>query len=190
MKNKPIDVNLLRSRGAIINLKGREFCTYKGLLWVSWEHGLQELTVDLIRYDADRNLAISRATAKGSRGGPFTDIGDASPKNVGRAMVDAVIRMSSTRAKARVLRDYTGIGITCWEELPGEMTGSSSSPKPAAFQAISDERYKKFAQKIGGSVRLVTLCSSKGWPGPSDWTEKQLLNFIGLYDRGELVIDV
>ena len=104
-------------------------------------------------------------------------------------MVDAVIRLASTRSKARALRDYTGIGITCFEELPGEMTGSSS-PKPPPFQAVSDERYKKFAQKIGGSVRLVTLCSSKGWPGPSEWTEKQLLNFIGLYDRGELVIDV
>ena len=188
MKNKPIDVNLLRSKNAIINLKGREYCTYKGLLWVAHEHGLEELTVELISYDAESNMAICRATAKGSRC-ICSDIGDASPKNVGRAMVDAVIRMSSTRAKARCLRDYTGIGITCWEELPGEAS-SSSSPKPPPFQAVSDERYKKFAQKIGGSVRLVNLCSSKGWPGPSDWTEKQLLNFIGLYDRGELVIDV
>ena len=189
MKNKPIDVNLLRSKNAIINLKGREYCTYKGLLWVAHEHGLEELTVELISYDPESNMAICRATAKGSRC-ICSDIGDASPKNVGRAMVEAVIRMASTRAKARALRDYTGIGITCFEELPGEMTGSSSSPKPTAFQAVSDERYKKFAQKIGGSVRLVNLCSSKGWPGPSDWTEKQLLNFIGLYDRGELVIDV
>lgn len=47
----------------------------------------------------------------------FQDIGDASPKSVNTALVPHLIRMASTRAKARVLRDLTNVGMTAIEEL-------------------------------------------------------------------------
>ena len=46
----------------------------------------------------------------------FSDIGDADPSNVNRKIAPHIIRMASTRAKARVLRDLCNIGITCLEE--------------------------------------------------------------------------
>ena len=58
------------------------------------------------------------ATLKGTRG-EFVDVADASPQNVNRMMATCTLRMASTRAKARVLRDYLGIGICSLEELPG-----------------------------------------------------------------------
>ncbi len=117
-EKKVIDVEMMRRTGGIINLKGKSFVTYKGLLWVAHQHGLQSIQVNLVQYDQESNAAIVMATCTGSRG-TFTDYGDASPQNVGRNMVTCIIRMASTRAKARVLRDYLGIGICSLEELPG-----------------------------------------------------------------------
>ena len=107
----------MKQTGGIITLKGKDFVTYKGLLWVAHQHGLQSITTELVAYEAETNSAIVKATVSGSRC-TCTDYGDASPKNVGRAMINCIIRMASTRAKARALRDYLGIGICSLEELP------------------------------------------------------------------------
>lgn len=119
---KPIDIEQMKKTGAIINLKGSSFVTFKGLLWVAHQNGLQSLTTELISYDPETNMAIVQAVLTGTRGGDklmkFSDLGDASPKNVGKLMVSCIIRMASTRAKARVLRDFLGIGICSLEELP------------------------------------------------------------------------
>jgi hypothetical protein len=50
-------------------------------------------------------------------GEAFTEIGDANPKNVNKQIAEHVLRMAATRAKARALRDFTNIGMTCLEEL-------------------------------------------------------------------------
>ena len=117
MTKKTIDIKRMKQTGAIINLKGKEFVTYKGLLWVAHQHGLQSIKTELVAYDAEANSAIVKAIVTGDRC-TCTDFGDANPKNVGRAMVNCIIRMASTRAKARALRDYLGIGICSLEELP------------------------------------------------------------------------
>jgi hypothetical protein len=61
----------------------------------------------------------------------FSDIGDANPKNCHAMIVKHLIRMSSTRAKGRALRDMCNIGIACLEELADfdDVIGSSGAPK-------------------------------------------------------------
>jgi hypothetical protein len=119
-----IDLKLMRKRGYIIKLQGREYTTHAGLLATAHEHGLEGVWVDMVSWDADKRAAVMKATAKGERG-TYSDYGDADPTNVGKNIATACIRMASTRASSRALRLYLGVGMTTFEELPG------NSPAPA-----------------------------------------------------------
>ena len=124
-----IDLDRLRQRGDIIRLQGKEFVRYAGLLWLAHENGLAAITTALVKADYSTGLFVFSALVEGSRG-TFTGHGDASPANVGKNIRGATLRMAETRAKARALRDYTGIGMTAAEELPGP--GSAPQPEPSA----------------------------------------------------------
>jgi hypothetical protein len=132
---------LLRRAGGIIKLQGREYVTYRGLLFVAHQSGLESVDVKLINWDAESKMAIVAATVKGERGS-FSDIGDASPQNVNRMIASATIRMASTRAQARALRSYLGVGFTSLEELPGDQKSKPQpEPKPHRKPQIKDEQF-------------------------------------------------
>lgn len=135
---------LLRSSKAIISLQGREYVTYRGLLYVAHQAGLESIDVELVSWDAEARSAICRATVKGSRG-TFSDIGDASPSNTNKMIANACLRMASTRAQGRALRSYLGVGITSVEELPGD------SPKedPRDPRGFDFEAAARWAVKVG-----------------------------------------
>jgi len=116
----------LRNSGGIIRLQGKEYVTYRGLLFVAHEAGLESVDVKLLEWDAESKMAIVQATVTGERGS-FSDIGDASPQNVNRMIATATIRMASTRAQARALRSYLGVGFTSMEELPGDQKSKHQS---------------------------------------------------------------
>jgi hypothetical protein len=103
----------------IVNLHGKYFCVYEGILNAAHEKKLKRLEVQILQYPSEENNheAICQATAETAQGEIFSDIGDANPKNVNSKIVPHLIRMSSTRAKSRVLRDMTNIGIATVEEL-------------------------------------------------------------------------
>jgi hypothetical protein len=61
--------------------------------------------------------AICKAIVESSNGELFIEIADANPLNVNRMVVEHILRVAATRAKARALRDFTNIGMTCLEEL-------------------------------------------------------------------------
>lgn len=105
----------------IIKLQGKSFVTYEGLLDLAHQRGLKSLEVDIIQMpDSENNMtAICIATGT-TEDLTFQDIGDASPNSVNRALIPHLIRMASTRAKARVLRDLTNVGMTAVEELSVE----------------------------------------------------------------------
>ena len=105
----------------LINLKGKDFVTYAGLLDLAHQQGLARLEVELIQHPnvENGNEAICRAIAESSSGQVYSDLGDASPANTNKMISAHLIRMASTRAKARALRDLTNIGITALEELGG-----------------------------------------------------------------------
>ena len=114
-----IDLQDMRKKGYIIKLQGREYTTHAGLLATAHENGLEGVWVEMVSWDPDARAAVMKATAKGQRG-TYTDYGDASPSNVGKMIANACIRMAATRASSSALRLYLGVGMTCFEELPGK----------------------------------------------------------------------
>jgi len=105
----------------IKSLKEKDFVLYSGLLDLAHQKGLRSVTVDAIQFPTKENgmEAICKATTVAANGEVFVDWGDANPRNVNATIANHVLRMASTRAKARTLRDFTNIGMTCLEELGG-----------------------------------------------------------------------
>ncbi|MFU2207722.1 hypothetical protein [Solidesulfovibrio sp. C21] len=103
----------------VANLHGKDFVLYSGLLDLGHQRGLAKLEVELVQHPTKENgmEAVCKAVAMTRTGEIFVDIGDANPSNTNRAIAAHVIRMASTRAKARVLRDMNNIGMTALEEL-------------------------------------------------------------------------
>ena len=154
---------LLRDSGGIIRLQGREYVTFRGLLFVAHEAGLESIDVKLVSWDPESRNAILMATVTGQRG-TFTDIGDASPTNVNRMIANATIRMASTRAQARALRSFLGVGFTSLEELPGDR---KPEPKPqkvirpfnysaAADWAVSQGAFSSFEEALQRARAILT----------------------------------
>ena len=156
---------LLRESGGIIRLQGREYVTFRGLLFVAHEAGLESIDVKLVSWDPESRNAILMATVTGKRG-TFTDIGDASPTNVNRMIANATIRMASTRAQARALRSFLGVGFTSLEELPGDRQ-TKPEPKPqkvirpfnysaAADWAVSQGAFSSFEEALQRARTILT----------------------------------
>jgi len=103
----------------ITNIKGKDFVLYAGLLDLSHQMGLKKLQVQPIQYPTKENgfEAICKAIAETNDGKVTEDIGDCNPSNCHTMVSKHLIRMASTRAKARALRDLTNIGITCIDEI-------------------------------------------------------------------------
>src|SRR3954451_2396871 len=96
----------------MIEVEGRRFVLYAGLLEEAHARGLRSIETELLQTPNSENgeVAIARAVVR-TEEGKFSGIGDASPENVGRNIVPHVIRMAETRAKARALRDAINVGV-------------------------------------------------------------------------------
>lgn len=150
----------------IINLQGKNFVTYEGLLDLAHQMNLISLEVDLIQFPSEENnmTAIARAVATTEKA-KFSDLGDASPRSVNNMLAPHIIRMASTRAKARALRDLTNVGMTAVEELSmednvaegeehyGNLESQSSEP-PTKRQI---ETIKKLADNLNKEINYSTL---------------------------------
>jgi predicted nucleic acid-binding Zn finger protein len=103
----------------MINIKGKDFVLYAGVLDLATQMGLLKLGVELLQFPTKENgnEAICRAVAESKTGEVFSDIGDANPKNCHELIVKHLIRMASTRAKGRALRDMCNISMACLEEI-------------------------------------------------------------------------
>jgi hypothetical protein len=115
----------------ITNIKGKDFVLYAGVLDLATQKGLLKLEVTLLQFPSKENdyEAVCRAVAESKTGAVFSDIGDANPKNCHELIVKHLIRMASTRAKARCLRDMCNISIACLEEIADldDVLGSESN---------------------------------------------------------------
>jgi len=103
----------------ITKIKGKEFVLYSGLLDLAHQKGIRRMIVEPLQFPTKDNKmeAICKATIESKDGEFFVEIADANPLNVNRMVVEHVLRVAATRAKARALRDYTDIGLTALEEL-------------------------------------------------------------------------
>lgn len=130
----------------IKQLQGKDFVLYSGLLDLGHQKGIRRINVEVEQFPSkdNDNVAICRAIVESSTGEEYIEWGDANPKNVNSKVVAHLLRMAATRAKARALRDFTNIGMTCLEELGGHEEGElqleskpkvSVKPKPQPPQA-------------------------------------------------------
>jgi hypothetical protein len=117
----------------ITQFQGKDFVLYSGLLDLAHQKGIRRINVDVEQFPTNENgnVAICRASIESAGGEEFIEWGDANPKNVNSKIVVHILRMAATRAKARALRDFTNIGMTCMEELGGtEEIEEPTVPKP------------------------------------------------------------
>lgn len=103
----------------ITKIKAKEFVLYSGLLDLAHQKGIKRIVIEPVQYPTKDNKmeAICKAIVESSNGELFVEIADANPLNVNRMVVEHILRVAATRAKARALRDFTNIGMTCLEEL-------------------------------------------------------------------------
>ncbi len=129
----------------ITQFQGKDFVLYSGLLDLAHQKGILSLNVDVEQFPCkdNDNVAICRATVESVTGEVYVEWGDANPKNVNRMVAAHIMRMAATRAKARVLRDFTNIGMTCMEELGGnDEADNNKSPVKSTPRAKPTPRPK------------------------------------------------
>ncbi len=143
----------------IINLQGKRFVTYEGLLDYAHQLGLISIDVEIIQVPNRENnmVAVCAATAR-TKDMEFTDIGDAAPNSVNSALVPHLLRMASTRAKARALRDLTNIGMTAYEELNVGEDNSSYNLDPPTERQI--EKLRELSVKLNYPINFDELNKS------------------------------
>ena len=126
----------------IVKIDNQDFVKYAGLLDLAHQKRLTNLEAEIVQYPTQENekTAVVKAHAKTAFGESFIDFGDANPINCNFKVSKHLIRMASTRAKARCLRDLTNVGITCLEELGdldevigGEEKGTAQKGKLKPF---------------------------------------------------------
>jgi len=153
-KNKPVlDERFLK------NIKGKDFVLYAGLLDLAHQIGIQSIRVKTIQYPTKENglEAICEAHVESKNGESFTEIADASPRNVAPLIKEHVLRMAATRAKARAFRDLTNVGITCLEELGNidEIEDNKSNKNNRASRTRSVKKAESNTGAVDGKAKTA-----------------------------------
>jgi hypothetical protein len=117
----------------VIDQHGRRYVLFSGLLALAHEEGLTRVTTTLVQIpnDSNGNVSICHATVETTKG-TFDGIGDASPTNVGRAIVPHLIRMSETRAVARAFRVAVNVGEALADDPSDDAREPSAAPRTEA----------------------------------------------------------
>jgi hypothetical protein len=139
----------------IVQIDNQDFVKYAGLLDLAHQKKLTNLEADIVQYPTQDNerTAICKAHAKTAFGESFIDFGDANPTNCNAKVARHLIRMASTRAKARALRDLTNVGITCLEEL-GELDDVIGNEEKGTAR---NGKVKPFPKKIVKGAASATV---------------------------------
>jgi hypothetical protein len=139
----------------IKNIEGKDFVLYAGLLDLAHQRGLTSIEVEIVQSPSSENMqmAIVKAYAESKLGETFSDVGDANPTNCNSKVAKHLLRMASTRAKARCLRDFTNVGMTALEELGdlNEVIGETSKPASTGLKVV--KRGKNEAAKNNGEPK-------------------------------------
>jgi hypothetical protein len=105
----------------IVSIEGKSYVLYAGLLQLAKQEEITRMHVQIEQIPMAQNgyMAIVRATVVTKEGASYSDIADASPESVGdHRLIPHLLRVASTRAKARVLKDALAVDMTSMEELP------------------------------------------------------------------------
>lgn len=151
----------------MVKLKNKDYPLFAGVLDMAHKAGLKSLTTEVIQIPSPENglMAVVKARAEFDDGRVFEDIGDCSPTSTTPQLASSSIRLASTRAKGRVLRDAVNVGQTLLEELP-DMHDAQHEPAgeaSRAYQGRQDSAQSKpaAAQSAEGGQSLVcTGCNA------------------------------
>lgn len=136
-----LSINELIQAGHVIQLGNNNYVKYSGLVAIAHMKGIKGIKTEILIQDVKAEDRITeeeseegqvktiiktikpcrvmiRATVYGHDGEEFTSIATATQYNLKKNMLPYLYEMAETRAKARALRDFVGIGLTAWEELP------------------------------------------------------------------------
>jgi len=159
----------------IKTIEGRDFVLYSGLLDLAHQKGLLKIEVDALQYPTKENgnFAICKATATSKFGNIYVDIGDANPFNCNAKVAKHLLRMASTRAKARALRDFDNIGMTCLEELGDldEVIGEEASEQGKFKKPIPKKPLKPAEPQAAEGPKAGKGNGSNGGNGSSEKTK-------------------
>jgi hypothetical protein len=148
----------------IVQLKGKSYPLWAGVLDAATKAGLKALTTTIVQIPTAENghLAVVTARAEFEDGRVFEDVGDCSPGSTSPQLAAAALRLASTRAKGRALRDSINVGQTMFEELPdGEVesgengartTHSDRTAVPRARHDPQDQAAKTACAVCGAAV--------------------------------------
>lgn len=104
----------------IVNIKGKDYVTYKALLNLAHGRGLQSMEILNSWVSEDMKKAWCIVRAKFKSGLFFDGFGSSTPENTGDMTQNHPVEMSHTRSKARALRDALNIGEVAVEEIKKE----------------------------------------------------------------------
>ncbi len=142
----------------VVELQGKQFITYDGLLSLAHNMGLLSIKTELVKHDSE--ITIFRATAK-TEGQEFDGYGDATPQNVNSMIAKHRLRMAETRAKARALRDLTNVGMVAVEELGGDETNPKAEWRKAKDSLIATVGRLKYTEEFVRAFRLAHFKGTK-----------------------------
>jgi hypothetical protein len=134
------------------NLQGRDFILYGGLLELVKQRGLKRVTTSVVQIPSDANkmYAVVEAEVELDSGEVYKEIGDASPRSVNRTIEPHILRMASTRAKARAFRDAIGIDMVALEEL-----GDVSSDEDSTYETDLSDYVVRFGKYANRTLREI-----------------------------------
>jgi hypothetical protein len=182
---------------------GAKHVVYAGLLDAlhSWEeYRVKSLETRIIQFPTEEtgNVCIVQAKVvlvdKDGNESVYSDIGDASPKNVNTNVVPHFIRTASTRAKARVLGDILAVEDCLMEAYLSDAGVETARPSAAARppNAPSGQDYQKSKPKpkengliTDDQIRAVkSICTRQGWNPPDnleEWTFETASGWLKQY---------
>jgi hypothetical protein len=169
----------------IKNIEGKDFVLYAGLLDLAHQKGLARMTVDVLQFPTADNghMAIVKAMAESRLGEIFMDVGDANPTNCNSKVSKHLLRMASTRAKARALRDLTNIAMTSLEELGdlndiAEEGGASekASRETAPTRKVKAAKKKEATQPKSPAAPTAVSPKTPGPTGKMSVAQERAIN--------------
>ena len=117
----------------IVDIKGKKFITYAGLLAEAHNKGLRNISVTELNVDWEKKSAFCIAEVElfdtNTQNKFFQGVGSGTPENCSSMVKDHFVEMSQTRAKARALRDALNIDMVAVDELKD----MKAEPKAGTF---------------------------------------------------------
>ena len=159
----------------IIQISGKSFVLFEGLLSTFHENGGKEIYTKIINTEP----LIIQATVKGERG-TYQGIGDADDNNVGKMILPHKIRMAETRAIARALRFYNNIGMCSAEELGG---GEDKKLAVPAIDLLRIELKRAGAKNEKEALELVLNKSGALFEKLSDITNERAKTILEDFNK-------